>query len=120
VATLAELMAARPLHRDVSVKAWDGLTVRVARLSRSEKMRIATLASDVQKSPDDKDAQYEFCTELLATSILDDEGRLMFADPSAREWLDGEIAAVAELAQVAIDLNGLGDSGGEVEEKKSN
>jgi len=121
IATFDQLSKNRPPFKDVLCKAWD-CDVRLQKLDGPDKLRMVELTEGLEKDDDgnvlDKQAGYEFGLELLARSIVDDEGTLQFAAPAARQWLSGEIEAVAELLDEAIELNGLG-ADDEVEQKKS-
>jgi hypothetical protein len=104
-ATAAELMAGRPGYLDVEVKAW-GRTVRLSRLNGPAKMRAA-LAAELLDT-DDREGMYCFGVDLLAESIVGEDGVKQFANHTEKEWLSGEIAAVGELMPQALSLNGLG------------
>jgi hypothetical protein len=107
LATAAELMAARPGHVDVDVDAW-GARVRLVRLDGPAKLRTSLAAEGISEG--DREAFYSFGIDLLADSIVDENGVKQFATPEAKAWLSGEIAAVGQLVTEATRLNGLGAS----------
>lgn len=112
VLTAAELMAASPATVDVPCAAWNG-TVRLARLDPAAKLRLALRASTLAKDDNGKvqmldGDNWDFAVDVVAASVIDEEGTVQFADPSPRAWLCGEINAVSELLGKAMQLNRLG------------
>lgn len=112
ILTAAELMSSTPPWRDVHCVAWRG-TVRIARLSGPDKLRMAIAASQLARNEQGSVTLTEpenwcFAIDLLAACIIGDDGSLQFAEPSAKDWLSGEINAVAELLTAAMEINGLG------------
>jgi len=103
---------------DVPCEAW-GDDVRLLRLRGMKKAELIDKAAAIEKddegNPLDKEEAYEFAVALLAASIVDDEGTLQFGTPDRQHWLSGEIEAVSELCQPAVDFNGLGTGGDSVE-----
>lgn len=126
--TAAALMANRPLFEDVSCDSWNG-TVRMARMSGPDKIRFAILTDTLERDQDQRikllsAVNWAFAVDLLAASIVNAEGQLQFADPSARAWLSGEVQAVGQLLPQAMRIQGLGgataDEPDEVDEAKKN
>lgn len=124
--TARELMAACPPWRDVACESWGGL-VRIARLEPGVKLRMALQASTLSKGPDGKismldAANWGFAVDLVAASVVDEEGTLQFAEPGPRAWLAGEISAVSQLLTECMQLNRLGGAeiDADAEEAKKN
>lgn len=122
-ATFEQIANGREPWIDVACEAW-GVEVRLLRLRGMQLAKMIDAGESLEKDengkPVDMDAAYEFAVELLAESIVDEEGTLQFGSHDRRHWLSGEVIAVAELAQHAIELNGLGPGDQEtVAEKKS-
>ena len=124
--TARELMAASPPWRDVACEAWGGM-VRIVRLEPGAKLRLALQASTLSKGGDGKismldAANWGYAVDLVAASVVDEEGTLQFAEPGPRAWLAGEISAVSQLLNECMDLNRLGGAAidEDVEEAKKN
>jgi hypothetical protein len=121
--TAAQLMDARPPWQDVVCDAWDGL-VRLARLSGPEKLKFALRASglnrDGEKITLTDPHNWAWAVDLVAASVVNEEGELQFAGETQRSWLAGEIQAVSELLNPIMSLNGLGsaDEQAEIEATK--
>jgi len=130
-ADFARIAAGRSqTHIDVPCAAWDldGSNLENAiRLQRLDgpalfayTMAAEQLTHDDDGNPTEPDRSelYKFGVDLLAASIIDDEGNLIFDTPDKRHWLSGEIRAISELLDPAMQLNGIG-SASVTEQKKS-
>ena len=112
VATAAERMAARPMWVDHACEAW-GRTVRLCRLTTEAYLGLAECweayprdgAGVVSKAD-----RYAWACEVVAACVVDVHGVLQFAEGVARQWLGSEPAAVRELVNIALVLNGLGSA----------
>lgn len=109
--TARELMARRPATVDVEVKAW-GSTVRLQRLDGPRKLEFALGAQRLIRGDDGRVAigepvNWGFAVDLLAASIVDDQGVLQFGATPEASWLASEIEAIGELIPHALRLNGL-------------
>ena len=112
--TAAELMARSPREFVVDCQSWCG-PVRMLRLPGPEKLRVSLQIAGLTKDGDGKvslsdSAAWGFAVDLLADSIVDEDGALQFAEPSSLAWLAAEVAAVSELLGPCLRLNGLGEA----------
>lgn len=122
-ATAAELMAARPLSIDQFCTAW-GRTVRLMRLSPTAYLELSERWERYRRLDPDgekvsKRDRYDWACEVVAASVVDDQGVLQFSEGTARQWLASEPGAVGELVDVVLRLNGLGSVEDAAGEKKS-
>lgn len=111
-ATAAELMAARPMWVDVPCEAW-GRTVRLCRLTTAAFLALGECWEAYTRDAADqvsKGDRYAWACEVVAACIVDGEGVLQFATGAARLWLESEPAAVRELVNHCLVLNGLGSA----------
>lgn len=115
IITAAELMSRSPSAIEIPCQAWDGALVRMLKLDGPTKIRTSLQVEGLVKDEAGKvtisdPLNWAFAVDLLAVSIVDENGVLQFAAPEPLAWLSGEVNAVAELLPSALRLNGLGGS----------
>lgn len=120
ILTAAELMGRSPATVDVPCAAWDGV-VRLRRLDGPQKLRFALgadrlIRDDAGRVQMTEPANWAYAVDLLAASIVGEDGALQFDGDEARTWLGSEISAISELVAHALRLNGMMSAATEQEE----
>ena len=111
IITARELIERSPTTVDVVVEAWKA-TVRLRRLDVSKKLDFSLRSQRMARDENGRvlitdPANWSLAVDLLADSIIDDQGTLQFREPSQLEWLSTELEAISELLSYALRLNGL-------------
>lgn len=114
VCTLEDLVAIRPVVRDVPI---DGNLYHVRRFTFADRLAITSDAQAREGEQDEESANREFALQLVAKSLCDAAGKLLGVTVDMLRNFDAAVIDV--LADQALQLNGMRAGAADTAKKSS-